>query len=101
MKTIINPTTGRMETIDDDRPKVTPEDVARSRRELRDMLDGSTQFHQDPLAGTKEQTEPLPYIEDDDQHGLCLESGESVPAGKLIYVRTPLPTIFWRKLEVR
>jgi hypothetical protein len=40
---------GHMKTVDA-KPAVTQADVDRTRRELRDMLAGNTQFHTDPLA---------------------------------------------------
>lgn len=44
--TRIDPKTGRMETYD----MPPPADLERTRRELRDMLRGNTQFHTDPNA---------------------------------------------------
>lgn len=46
-KVIINKKTGMAETVTDWDTKVTPEQVAETRRKLRDMLGGNTQFHQD------------------------------------------------------
>lgn len=42
-----NPKTGQLETVNDYRPVVTPEQVAETRRKLRDMLSGNIQFHTD------------------------------------------------------
>jgi hypothetical protein len=53
MKVVTDPKTGRMETVQDV-PASTPETVARTRRELRDMLDGATPFHVDPNAAPVE-----------------------------------------------
>lgn len=60
MTTVItNPKTGRMETtISPPTPPVTKADVDKTRRELRDMLDGNTQFHEDALSSPT--TEPQP-----------------------------------------
>lgn len=76
MKTILNPKTGRMETLPDG-PKVTAEDVAQQRRELRDMLDGNTKFHKDEFQDA--QFGDLPPLEP----GLCLDSGEFIPASQV------------------
>ncbi len=61
-KVVVNPKTGKMETITV-HDKVTPETLAQSHRELRDMLDGNKQFHDDPFA-KKEET-ALPYYGDE------------------------------------
>lgn len=47
-KTRINPATGKAETYEDHRSEEWAKaQVARTRRELRDMLAGNTQFHQE------------------------------------------------------
>ena len=57
-KVIVNPKTGKMETVDvPDGP--SPESLARQRKELRDMLDGNIQFHVDPRAA-KPAVKPTP-----------------------------------------
>jgi len=48
-KTRVDPETGRMQTYDDETPSLK-EGVDRMRRELREMLSGNTQFHDDPRA---------------------------------------------------
>lgn len=82
-KFTIDPKTGRMSTDGYDTPAmehvkkdIERDDLAAARRELRDMLSGNTQFHEDPLA------KPGP-VADTDEPGLCLDSGEFVPAGEL------------------
>lgn len=55
----VNPVTGKAETIRSFETPVTQADVDRTRRELRDMLDGNVQFHVDPLAAPP-SAEPTP-----------------------------------------
>ncbi len=45
-KVIVNPATGRMETVDAHTEDAQAK-LQRTRRELRDMLEGNTQFHED------------------------------------------------------
>jgi len=71
---IFNPATGMMETVNEPTKKVTKADVDRTRRELRDMLSGNTQFHQE------QREPPLPDIPDDENFGVCLDTGEFIPA---------------------
>lgn len=53
IKTRINPKTGMAETYDDlSDDAAMLEKVAKTRRELRDMLSGNTQFHTDTLGPT-------------------------------------------------
>jgi hypothetical protein len=56
MKVITN-ADGTMRTVNDDPSVVTAEDVARTRRGLRDMLDGNTPFHVE-----KKDEPPLPEV---------------------------------------
>ena len=42
-RVIVNPTTGKMETA----PDLPTPSLERARRELRDMIEGNTVFHQD------------------------------------------------------
>lgn len=49
MKVITNPLTGKMETVAELPGIVTPQKVAKTRKELRDMLTGNTPFHEDEL----------------------------------------------------
>ena len=46
-KVIQNPKTGKMETVQDI-PTVTKESLAELHKEVRDMIEGNTQFHTDP-----------------------------------------------------
>jgi hypothetical protein len=104
MTQVITNKDGRMETVKDG-PKITPEDLARQRRALRDMLDGNTPSHEDAQA---EKADPS------DVHGRMtateisnaalgmLSQGEEklyggAAGGDMIYIRTPLPSISWRK----
>lgn len=53
-KVIVNPKTGKMETVSDwAYGAVSPESVARTRKQLRDMLSGNTPFHEDEFAEKK------------------------------------------------
>lgn len=64
-KVIINPKTGRAETVND-YTTVTAEQVATTRRKLRDMLSGNTPFHEDEFAApTEEKKEEHDDIVDD------------------------------------
>lgn len=58
-KVIINPKTGKMETVDDFKcsPEFQAETVKQTRKALRDMLDGNTQFHTDTLGPDKPKEE--------------------------------------------
>jgi len=47
-KVIQNKQTGKMETVEVVE-KATPESLAQLHKEVRDMLDGNTQFHVDPM----------------------------------------------------
>lgn len=58
VKVIQNPVTGKFETVNE--VGVTADDVARTRRELRDMLAGNVRFHKDKL-GKKEDEQDLVY----------------------------------------
>lgn len=49
---IVTDKDGRMRT-EDCAPPVSTKDVQRARKELRDMLDGNVQFHDDPRAAPK------------------------------------------------
>jgi len=53
-KVIINPKTGKMETVDHNGDEFMKNKVSRTRKELRDMLDGNTQFHEDKLGPEKD-----------------------------------------------
>lgn len=47
-------------------PQVTPEQLERTRREVRDIVAGNTQFHVDPNAAPAPPIDvPLPTIYDD------------------------------------
>lgn len=75
---IITGKDGKMETVNElPSEKVTKADVDRTRRELRDMIEGNTQFHRDEFKDA--QFGDLPPIEP----GLCLDSGEFVPARQI------------------
>lgn len=63
-KVVHNPKTGKMETVEYT-PSVTPESLAKQRREVRDMIEGNVQFHDDPMAAPK-PVEPSEYKPDDD-----------------------------------
>lgn len=65
-KVIVNPKTGKMETVDDYTKIPTKEALARQHKELRDMLDGNVQFHNDPFAAPKEK----PIEPDDDEQSI-------------------------------
>lgn len=60
-KVIQNPKTGKMETVEV-AEKVTKETLAETHRELKDMLDGNKQFHDDPFVPPK----PIPLTDDKD-----------------------------------
>ena len=67
-KVIQNPKTGKMETVDE-LTKPTPESLAQQRKELRDMLDGNTQFHVDPLTKPLEKPASIvPDAQDEDEN---------------------------------
>ena len=66
-KVVQNPKTGKMETVDVVE-KATPESLAELHKEVRDMLDGNTQFHVDPLAKPK----PAPPLEEENPYGWVL-----------------------------
>ncbi len=73
MKTIVNPKTGRMETVDDaPGTTVTQADVERTRRELRDMLSGNTQFHQEENTPAVPETPSADLFDPDDFADGCL-----------------------------
>mgnify|MGYP000493986246 CR=1 FL=1 len=63
-KVIKNPKTGKMETVEVVE-KATKETLAEAHRELKDMLDGNRQFHNDPYTPPKE--EPTKLDDDDDE----------------------------------
>lgn len=68
-KVVRNPKTGMLETVPD-YGEVTPEQVAETRRKLRDMLSGNTPFHVDPNAEKKEESKkPLDEQTDYDYNG--------------------------------
>lgn len=81
MKVHVNPTTGRMETTNDAPSVVTAEDVARTRRELREMIAGNVQFHDD----RPKQTEPpMTASEIAERLSLCLTClGRAVVPGRV------------------
>lgn len=60
-KTIINPKTGKMETVghDPDAEAQATAKLARDRRELRDMIAGNVQFYDDPNARPAEAPQSL------------------------------------------
>ena len=64
-KVIQNPKTGKMETVEVVE-KTTPESLAQLHKEVRDMLDGNTQFHVDPMAKPIPVGEVIEAQEDDD-----------------------------------
>ena len=64
-KVVQNPKTGKMETVPDV-PKATPESLGQLHKEVRDMLDGNTQFHVDPLAKPAPPSTTIDPQEDDD-----------------------------------
>ena len=64
-KVVQNKQTGKMETVDDI-VKATPESLAQLHKEVRDMLDGNTQFHVDPMAKPIPVGEVIEAQEDDD-----------------------------------
>jgi len=67
-KVIQDPKTGKMKTVDD-LPTATPESLAKQHKELRDMLDGNTQFHVDPLAKPPDKpASVIPDAQDEDDN---------------------------------
>lgn len=68
-KTRIDPKTGRVETYTDGiDPAAAAEKLARDKRELRDMLDGNLQFHDDPNV----ERVPVPeVVEGGEDWGVC------------------------------
>jgi hypothetical protein len=55
MKIIIDPKTGQMRTDNDPEAEDPAKKLARTRRELRDMLSGNTPFHEDNFTQAKEE----------------------------------------------
>ncbi len=56
---IVTGADGKLRTEDCAPPK-GPEELRRLRKELRDMLDGNVQFHDDPRAAPRPASEPAP-----------------------------------------
>jgi hypothetical protein len=48
-KTVLNPETGKLETVED-KSESAQSSLERTRRELRDMLSGNVHFHEDKLS---------------------------------------------------
>lgn len=48
-KIVTNPVTGKSETQTGPNEQVVQQNLEKSRRELRDMIAGNTQFHDDPF----------------------------------------------------
>lgn len=63
-KVVTNPKTGKMETVEV-AEKVTKETLAEAHRELKDMLDGNKQFHDDPYT-PKPEGENKPDDDEED-----------------------------------
>ena len=59
-KTIVNPTTGKMETVDDTTTDAIAEKLNQTKKSLRDMIAGNVQFHEDKLGPDKPEPAPVP-----------------------------------------
>lgn len=61
---IVNPVTGRMETVDEDKPAATPESVREYRRKLRETLNPSGEgWHPDDLGKKSVPETPFPRLD--------------------------------------
>lgn len=52
-KVVTNPKTGKMETVQDFSEDIAIRKLRETKKELRDMLDGNVQFHEDKLGPAK------------------------------------------------
>lgn len=66
-KTVTNPKTGKMETVEVPSDEAIKRKLAQEHKELRDMLDGNTQFHDDPY--TQIPVPEVTELEDTDESG--------------------------------